>query len=163
VRGLDFGASLAYIDAEYGNILVTCTSFPTVSGCARPTPTGPLLLNLNGRQFQNAPKLTAIATLGYETALTSGINVFFRGDLTLRDEVNFAFTTDPVARQESYALLNLNVGLGTADGRYRLSFYTKNATDEQYALFLARNALTGGTSQFNGLGRTYGAVLAARF
>jgi iron complex outermembrane receptor protein len=162
-RGLDVGFNFAYVDATYGNILVSCSSFPTEPGCGRSTPTAPLLLNLNGRQFQNAPRITALATLGYEAPVTDGLNAFFRGDLTLRDRVRFAFNSDPFSEQESYPLLNLVAGVGSADGKYRLSFYAKNATNEQYALFLARNPLTGGISQFNGQERSFGAILATRF
>ncbi len=160
-RGLTLGGSLAYVDARYGNILVSCSSFRTVAGC---TQTGAaFLLNLNGQQFQNAPRWTAGLNASYETAISGELRAFIRGDMQYRSSVFFAFNHDPLSVQPSYTLFNGNVGVKTADDHVSLTFYMKNIGEKDYALTIARSALTPGSLQLLGLQRSYGAVLGFKF
>jgi iron complex outermembrane recepter protein len=160
-QGLTFGGSLAYVDARYGNILVSCSSFRTVAGC---TPSGAaFLLNLNGQQFQNAPRWTAALNAGYETDISENLSVFIRGDMQYRSKVFFSFNRDPLSEQQAYTLFNANVGVKTADDHVSLTFYMKNISDKDYGLSIARSALTPGSLHLLGLQRSYGAVLGYKF
>jgi len=161
VRGLTFGGSLAYVDARYGNILVSCSSFQTVAGC---TPTGAaFLLNLNGQQFQNAPRWTAALNAGYEVPVGQDLRAFVRGDMQYRSSVLFAFNRDPLSAQPGYTLHNGNIGVRTADDHLSVAFYAKNIGKRDYALAIARSALTPGSLQLLGLQRSYGVVLGFKF
>ncbi|MBC7505818.1 MAG: TonB-dependent receptor [Sandarakinorhabdus sp.] len=161
IPDLSLGGSLAYVDARYGNIRVSCSAFRTVAGC---TPTGAaFLLNLDGKQFQNAPKWTATANALYDFAVGSGMRGFARGEVQYRSSVFFAFNQDSLSAQPGYALLNASFGIRTADDRWSLTVYGKNLADKDYALTIARSALTPGSLQLLGQQRSYGAVAALRF
>ena len=160
-RDLSIGGSLAYVDARYGNILVSCSAFRTVPGC---TPTGAaFLLNLDGQQFQNAPHWTSTFNTTYDFAVTDRFRAFVRGDLQYRSGVFFSFARDPLSEQPGYTLLNASAGLRTADDRFSLTLYGKNLTDKVYELTIARSAITPGSYQLPGLRRSYGIVAGFRF
>jgi len=160
-RDLSIGASLAYVDARYGNILVSCSAFRTVPGC---TPTGAaFLLNLDGQQFQNAPRWTSTVNTTYDFAVLDRLRAFVRGDLQYRSGVFFSFSRDPLSEQPGYTLFNASAGLRTANDRFSLTLYGKNLTDKVYELTIARSAITPGSYQLPGLRRSYGLVAGFRF
>jgi iron complex outermembrane receptor protein len=160
-RDLSVGGSLAYVDARYGNILVSCSAFRTVPGC---TPTGAaFLLNLDGQQFQNAPRWTSTVNATYDFALSDRLRGFVRGDLQYRSGVFFSFSHDPLSEQPEYTLFNASAGLRTANDRFSLTLYGKNLTDKVYELTIARSAITPGSYQLPGLRRSYGLVAGFRF
>ncbi|OQW46645.1 MAG: hypothetical protein A4S16_10155 [Proteobacteria bacterium SG_bin6] len=161
LAGLNLGGSLAYIDARYGNILVSCSAFRTVAGC---TPSGAaFLLNLSGQQFQNAPQWTAVANAAYEFDLSNSIKAFVRGEVQYRSSVFFAFNRDPLSFQPAYTLYNGNIGIKTQNDKLSLTLYMKNIGGEDYALLTARSALTPGALQILGQQRSYGAVIGFKF
>ena len=159
--GLRIAANTAYVDARYGNIRVSCSAFRTVSGC---TPTGrAFLLNLNGEQFQNAPRWTSNLNANYDFALAPGLRAFVNGEVNYRSHVYFSFARDPLSRQEGYLLYNASAGLRTVDDRVSLSVYGKNLANKAYALTIARSPLVAGSYQYQGLRRSYGVVLGYKF
>lgn len=161
-RDLSISGSLAYVDAQYGNILVSCSAFNTVPGCNAAG--AARLLNLNGRQFQNAPKWTANLNSTYDTELgSSGWHGFVRGEVQYRSSVFFAFSQDPLSAQPGYALFNASFGVRTPDDRFSVTVYGKNLSDKDYALTIARSALVAGSYQLPGLQRSYGVVAGFRF
>jgi iron complex outermembrane receptor protein len=160
-RDLSFGGSLAYVDARYGNILVSCSAFRTVAGCNAVG--AAFLLNLDGQQFQNAPRWTSTLNATYDTAVSERLRVFVRGDLQYRSRVFFSFARDPLTEQPGYTLFNASAGLRTADDRFSLTVYGKNLTNRVYELTIARSAITPGSYQLPGLRRSYGVVAGFRF
>lgn len=161
LTGLTLAGSAAYVDAQYGNILVSCNAFRTVAGC---NPVGAaFLLNLNGQQFQNAPRWTSNLSANYDFAVGSDLRAFVRGEAQYRSSVYFNFARDPLTRQGGYTLFNATVGLRTADDRFSVSVYGKNLSNQDYALTIARSALVAGSYQYQGLQRSYGVVAGFKF
>lgn len=161
LAGLTLAGSAAYIDARYGNILVSCSAFRTVPGC---TPSGAaFLLNLDGQQFQNAPRWTSSLNGTYDFAVSNSLRAFIRGDMQYRSSVIFSFARDPLSRQGGYTLFNLSAGVRTADDKISLTLYGKNLSDVDYSLLTTRSALIAGSTQYLGLQRSYGAVLGFKF
>lgn len=161
LTGLTLAGSAAYVDAQYGNILVSCSAFRTVAGC---NPVGAaFLLNLNGQQFQNAPRWTSNLSANYDFAVGSDLRAFVRGEAQYRSSVYFSFARDPLTRQGGYTLFNATVGLRTADDRFSVSVYGKNLSNQDYALTIARSALVAGSYQYQGLQRSYGFVAGFKF
>ena len=161
VTGLTLAGSAAYVDAQYGNILVSCSSFRTVAGCNAVG--AAFLLNLNGQQFQNAPRWTSNLSANYDFAVGSDLRAFVRGEAQYRSSVYFSFARDPLTRQGGYTLFNATVGLRTADDRFSVSVYGKNLSNQDYALTIARSALVAGSYQYQGLQRSYGVVAGFKF
>lgn len=161
VAGLRVAANAAYVDARYGNILVSCSAFRTVAGC---TPTGAaFLLNLDGQQFQNAPRWTSNLNVNYDFVVTPGLRGFVNGEVNSRSHVFFSFARDPLSRQPGYTLFNASAGIRTPDDRISFSLYGKNLTNKDYALTIARSPLVAGSYQYQGLQRSYGVVLGYKF
>lgn len=159
--GLTISGSVAYVDARYGNILVSCSAFRTVAGCNAVG--AAFLLNLDGQQFQNAPRWTPNLTATYDFAVGSTLRAFVRGEAQHRSSVFFSFARDPLTRQDGYTLFNATVGVRTADDRFSVSVYGKNLSDQDYALTIARSALVAGSYQYQGLQRSYGVVAGFKF
>ena len=65
------------------------------------------------------------------------------------------------AEIDSYSVLNGSIGVHTLDGRWDLTFWGNNLTDEYYWLAVTQNANT--IIRFPGKTRTYGASLTYRF
>ena len=66
-------------------------------------------------------------------------------------EPNFFFPNDPNLEQDGYSLVNAAVGLAGSEGRWKLSLFGKNLTDERYSLVYFSTpfgAAPGAYSQF---------------
>lgn len=64
-----------------------------------------------------------------------------RANYQWQDEVNFALTQDPLTVHEAYGILNLSAGVESTDGRYTVTAFINNATDQFYVTAL--NNLAG--------------------
>ena len=62
---------------------------------------------------------------------------------------------------DGYSVMNASIGVHTLDGKWDLTFWGNNLTDEYYWLSVTQNANT--VIRFPGKTRTYGASLTYRF
>jgi iron complex outermembrane receptor protein len=116
--GLQFNASLAYLDAKYRRF-----NFLLPSGST---------LNLAGQRLQNAPKWSASLGASYETALTA--------DVSARLGVNYSYTSEKLltsiidvarARVQPQHLLNANIDFKLRD-RFTIGVWATNLFDKRY-------------------------------
>lgn len=152
VDNLTLRANGGYLDAKYSRY----TSFTTAG----------VPLDLSNLPFAYAPKYTAGLNVEYRIELPT--SAMFFDDVTLRGSTNYLSrhiasntVTVVAAEQPGYALIDGSISFARADG-YSLSFYVRNATNKGYTTFATD---LGGVSSiaYDGLGRTWGVTLGARF
>jgi iron complex outermembrane receptor protein len=112
------------------------------------------------RDLVRAPDYSGSVDLEYTTSVSSGLNLFLRGQYVFTGAYWLAADQSiPQAQQGAYGLLNARVALSDADQRWEVALWGKNLTDETYNIGvfdLLENSFVG--QYFNVLGdpRTYG-------
>jgi iron complex outermembrane receptor protein len=112
------------------------------------------------RDLVRAPDYSGSVDLEYTTAVSSGLNLFLRGQYVFTGSYWLAADQSiPQAQQGAYGLLNARIALSDAGQRWEVALWGKNLTDETYNIGvfnLLENSFVG--QYFNVLGdpRTYG-------
>ena len=145
MQGLTFAATMTYLDATYGDFRnIACYTGQPVSpfGTARTSPrqciaSGPAagataITFGTGNRLTNAPEFTFALRARYERPIRD-YRAFIQGNYYWRDDVSFSAAGDPNLVQPSYGLLGGSIGVGPQDGKWQLSVFVKNLTDEHYA------------------------------
>ncbi len=163
-RNLDVSAAVAYTDSTFDDFEgASCFSGQTVEqGCVDG------LQDLSGKELNNSPEWFWSASAQYNSQfMNTEWESFLRGELSYRTDVFTNVNQDPLSVQEGYALVNASVGLTSPDGKYRLSVFGKNLTDEDYAYNIQRTigslGIQDGTTHFLAPPATWGVSLAANF
>jgi len=117
--------------------------------------------DFNGADFLYSPKQSASATLFYDRPIAD--NLGFAASLNghYQSTSYGDLEGSEGAEIDSYSLLNASIGIHTLDGKWDLSVWGNNLTDEYYWLSVTQNANT--VIRFPGKTRTYGASLTYRF
>ncbi|MFZ4605393.1 MAG: TonB-dependent receptor [Caulobacter sp.] len=119
----------------------------------------------NGVPLRNlpfAPRTTGLISAEYRVPLEGFGEVSFYGEYQARGRTFLTANNDPDGRVDPYGLFNLRVALESESGRWRLSLWGKNLTDEIYKqrLFdLANQDLVGQKFIILGNPRTFGVEL----
>jgi iron complex outermembrane receptor protein len=146
-ENLRLSASVTWLDTKYGD-----DNLPT----AEP-----------GRELTQAPKWASAINLEYERPITDTLAGFVNTNWAYRSAHYLA--NDIQDRQSSYALLGLQVGVRTSDGRWDVRAWCDNCFDETYATayfnapFYFDDNLAQYQGQFLGPPRTYGVTLRMNF
>ena len=121
-------AGLAYTDAVFDEFLnAECYVAQTESeGCIDGKQ------DLSGEESPNSPDWKFNTTARYEFPLADW-SAFVQGTYVWQDDVWFREDHNPRSFQESYGLLDMSVGAGSADGRYGVTLFVKNVFDEHFA------------------------------
>jgi iron complex outermembrane receptor protein len=141
VKGLNLGASVAYIDSEFADFKnISCYSGQPILplGTPRTSPRQCILISptqavthADGLPLPNSPTLTYSLSGGYQHHIGA-----FRIDTSLnwfhRSKVNFDAAGNPNTTQSGYGLLNGNIGFGPDSDRWRLSFFARNILDRHF-------------------------------
>jgi outer membrane receptor protein involved in Fe transport len=119
------------------------------------------LVTLDGSEFLYSPDTTANLSLLYSRPVTAafGINAMLNGRYQSNSQADLA--GQDLYAIDSYSVLNASVGVQTLDGRWDLTLWGNNLTDEYYWLTVTQGANT--VIRFPGKTRTYGASLTYRF
>ncbi|MCU0976610.1 MAG: TonB-dependent receptor [Steroidobacteraceae bacterium] len=172
VEALTLGANISYLHSEYGDFVV-CIDL--LGPCTITGPDGPILnpasnVNVKGNQLANAPELTAgfFAETGFRLASVPGQ---FRLNLnaSYRSDMYFTPYEAAIHESESYWLLGAEARYESEDGRWFVSAFGRNLTDELYETWIANVARflgpADGAPRYVGWGapRTYGLRLGMRF
>lgn len=98
--------------------------------------------DFSGNRLANSPDLTYALGAQYTLDLNNGASLALRGDYAFRDDVDFKRNNLPQFRSDSYSLLNARATYITGDGRWELSLFGRNLTDDRYATYITvgRNA-----------------------
>ncbi len=126
---LTLRGSLAYLDAKYTDY--TAGQCPTINP-GIPVGTKAGTCNFNGLRPYQSPPLTASLAADYRRPIGGNLVGFAGADVTFTDEAYLVETLDPRSKQNGYALLNARVGLEAEGGRWRVSLFGRNLTDQAY-------------------------------
>ena len=98
----------------------------------------------SGTPLGFAPKWKGSLSADYRVRTGGAIDVFLGASSNFQSKQLSVFSPNPVQRArgtiEGYGLVNLSLGIGDSDGRYRLTFQARNVFDTSYAAAVA----TGG-------------------
>lgn len=129
-RGLDIGATFAWLDTAYKQF---CTGDPTqpnapVSpGCDPANP-----IDLAGNRLPRAPEFTLTTSLGYTADLERAGSLAFRADLRMQSDMFFTQFNRRLIAQPSYVTVNGSVTWASANDRFSLGAFINNAFNETY-------------------------------
>lgn len=146
IPALELGANLSVQQAEYDDGVL---------------PTGEPL-----RKLPFAPDYSGMVSADYRIPLEGVGELSLFGEYQLRGRSYLTNNNDPDGRVGPYGLLNLRASLESEDGRWRLSLWGKNLTDETYKqrLFdLANQDQVGQKFIVLGEPRTYGVELKVTY
>lgn len=170
IRAFSLQAGAAYMDAEF-------TSY-TAGQCypGRPADgTKPGTCNYNGLTPAQSPKWSGSFAGQWQSPLGgTGLEWFTNADITYSGGKQLEPTLAPFTYQDAVTLVGARLGLAAPDGRWRVSAYGKNLTDEVYYHLkigqpLAAFISAGGTSQAQGYvgfyapPRTWGVEASVKF
>jgi iron complex outermembrane receptor protein len=121
--------------------------------------------DLSGNYLQNAPKYTVYGALDYRRPVTEDGSFVGRIEASYQDDVYFTEFNNADAYQEAYGLVNLMAGYEGGDGKWSVTGWVRNATDE---FIYSNNIITAplyGSVRVGSLlpPRTYGLTLALNF
>jgi iron complex outermembrane receptor protein len=137
----------AYVDARWGDFKNgPCYSGQTVAqGCVAGNQ------DLTDELLPFTPKWTGNIATHYETPVGAGMELSLDLGVSFRTKTMYGFPNDPNLEQDGYSLVNAAVGLAGSEGRWKLSLFGKNLTDERYSLVYFSTpfgAAPGAYSQF---------------
>ncbi len=93
--------------------------------------------------------------LGYLRPISYRLGVGFALDVVFTDDFNPSSNLDPRVEQDSFALINGRVGIGSTDRSWELSLVGKNLTDERVVAYAVDTPLSknifGATSHIGGI------------
>jgi iron complex outermembrane receptor protein len=124
VDSLMIFGGLSYLDAEFD-------SFDSAS----PLPGDTTPQNLSGRRPHFSPEWQGSLVAEWRADLgSSNVEWFLRPEYTYLGEQNIGANTNlnPQSIQDSYGLVNLRLGLAAVDGRWQVTAYGKNLSDEGF-------------------------------
>ncbi len=115
---------ISYLDAEFDSFVA-----------ASPNVGDTVPQDLSGRTPHFSPEWQGSLVAEWRAALGSGnLEWFLRPEYTYIGEQNIGANTNlnPQSIQDAYGLVNLRLGLAAADGRWQVTAYGKNLSDEGY-------------------------------
>lgn len=108
---------IGYTDAKYGTYL----------GCSVDGEGDPVACS--GNRLQNAPRWTASLAGRYEQPISDNLTGFLGGDISYRDGAYVSSLNNPNYLHEKRTIVNAQIGIEGAEGRWRLTFWGKNIFD----------------------------------
>jgi len=171
IRGLTFQGGLTLANTEYGDFgpldLATPGRFVALS-------------LLPGARAGFAPEVSGSASLTYQREVANNLTARFTLGAKYNSEYNTGSDLLPAKIQDSYALINGRIGIGSTDGRWNLELWGQNLTDEDYYQVVFNAPFQGSAyptniqnyqpafdsqtyNAFLGTPRTYGMTLRLRY
>jgi iron complex outermembrane receptor protein len=132
---LDF--KVTYLDTEISDLEQPCWPGQTAAqGCTILGEDGVAGgTDVDGESGVQAPDWSYRASGRYDIPLTSmPFDLYAAAAYTWQDDIQYKLNQDPLLNQPSYGLLDITLGLEDKQGRYSVSLYGKNVTDEEFLL-----------------------------
>ena len=122
IEQLRIVAGLGYLDSEY-------LDFESAPGL----PGGPPQ-DLEGERRNFSPEWQTSLTADWTQTLSNGMQWFVGGSWSWFDEQNVGTSSNnnPQSEQDSYAILNARIGLRSASGKWDVTLFGNNLTEEDY-------------------------------
>ena len=145
-RWLSFGGALTYVDSEIDR-------YTGINA-------GGVAANFKGTSVPFTPKWQASSNVRADIPLGEAMNAFVGVQGTYRSKTNAIVGETPLYDIDDYALLDLQLGVESPDGRWKAMLWGKNVTNEYYwtnvvagqdtvVRYAARPATYGVTLGFN--------------
>ena len=116
-------------------------------------------VDFSGNEINFAPESEVTLLVRYEWPVTHSLLANIGGDYSYTGDATSDLEGDPLFLIPSYDIINLRAGIGDALGRWKLSIWGKNITDNFY--LLSTPSYSGdSTARFVGMTRTYGVTLS---
>ena len=147
-KGLTLSANGSYISSR---ILDNYTNFNAFAQSQ----------NFGGEAFPNTPKWSGASSLDYRFPLSDSFDGFAGGDVTYQSQTNSQLGDQPLTYVKHYALLDLRAGVEAPDGRWKVSVYGRNVTNEYY--WTAAYRITDTSVRYAGRPATYGVAVNFKF
>jgi iron complex outermembrane receptor protein len=149
IDDLVLGVSGSYVDAKYEDFIESALD-----------PTTGRNLDSSGNRLQRTPETQVSGIIDYTLGLGSwGKALNFRANYTWQSDMFWA--TDNIAKEPSYGLLDLRIGLAPEGAPWSVAIWGKNVTDELYRVNII-SFFGEEVSQF-GPPRTYGMDVTFKF
>lgn len=120
-------------------------------------------IDYSGNHLPAAPEFNANALLRYTWTLPNEGSLSLQGDLTYNARQYFEATNNPVLTQPSCTLTNAGLEYATASGRYTVTLWGRNLSNERYLVDGYDNAAFGWDVFVPGDPRTFGVTVAVKF
>jgi iron complex outermembrane recepter protein len=117
--------------------------------------------NFSGEAFPYTPEWQSQVNINYRHPINAYYNGFIGGNVTYQSATNGGFGDLPLYNIRSYTLVDLQAGVETASGKYRLTVWGRNVTNEYYWMFAGRSIDTD--FRYAGMPATYGVTFHALF
>lgn len=148
-QGLVWDVGVAYLHTkikEYLAVDGAASVFPNV-----------VTFDASGFELANSPDWQATSTLTYTWNLTDDLEMMAAGDISYKDDSDGS-TQDPIS---DYVLVNLRLGIGGADQRWKATVWGRNIFNRYYwsAAYLSNGTFV----RMNGMPATYGVSLSYNF
>ena len=145
VEGLTLQGGVVHAETQYGPAAV------------------PGLPLLSGSRLSFAPLWSASLAGTLERPLANGLTGRASVEMKYSSSYNTGSDLDPLKIQTGFALVNARLGLGAADGRWRVELWAQNLFDQRYyQVAFGAPFQTGTIGAFLGPPRTLGATLRVR-
>lgn len=152
VRDVTLGAGFTYADTRYRKDLA---GSPDATGNNSLQPS---LFLLPGNTLSNAPKYVATGSAAFTPMVTADLKALVYGDIRYTSAINTGSDLVPEKAQTGYALVNAQLGLGKANGRWSIELWAQNLFNVNYKQIAFSMPLQGGGT--GGLPGTAAAVKA---
>ncbi len=164
--GFEINAGLAYLDATYDEFETEDPGWPGDAGCGQLL-TAPRTISLAGCDLPRSPQFQGSLGAQWSVPLATGAELRLRGDYAYRDKQYFTqFNRDNVS-QDSYGTFNARITYTAAGGKWAITAYGDNLTDEDYFITVLESGVSPlGTvvpQAAMGPPRTYGVLLRYDF
>jgi len=152
---LDLSLAVGWNDASFSSFTSAPCPVETVNAT---------VCDFTGERVPGSPPWSATATIHFEHPVgTSGQRIF--SDLEYTQTAAYKLDFSDYTQQEAYGLANLQLGLETRDGRWRIWAWANNLLDEEYFITQSTSGVfaSGAVVGLVGDPRTYGLSARARF
>ena len=148
IQGLRVNTGVTYLETEVTQTFSNYTAFGAVA-------------DFNGRRFPFTPKWQVNADADYGWPVSQAFDAYVGGGLTYRTSTNGDFVPDVRLAIDSYALLDLRVGIEGPDASWRVGLFGRNVTNKYYWQTAVRRG--DAIIRFTGMPVTYGLTASRRF
>ena len=164
---LSLSGAFTYLDSEYKEFRRSpCPSIGDVPKDADVT----TLCDFTGLEKDQTPKIRTNHTIRYSApSMRKSIDWFVQGSWIYEDEYFLSSDLDARGLVDAFSLFDAAAGLEAVDGRWDLTFYVRNLTDEIYGTGLINGAVPGNFGNRGskvlriGEPRTFGVRFTANF
>ena len=116
---------------------------------------------LSGESFPLTPAWQVTADANYEFPVSNRLKAILGGTATYQGKTNGGLGDVALFRIDPYALLDARIGVGTIDGRWRLTAFARNLTDKFYSSLINQSG-PDAVIRYTGMPRTFGLTLSFR-